>query len=241
MLIVPAIDLKEGRCVRLLKGRFDAVTEYGDPFAQLAAFEAAGAAWVHIVDLDGARLRQPAQYGLIARLAASTKLKIQCGGGVRARAHVEALLAAGAARVVVGSMAATQPEEVRAWLAVFGLERIVLALDVRANGEGAYEVAVNGWAEGAGRTLEAVLENYPPGAVRHILVTDVSQDGTLAGPNVALMQRVAQARGDLSIQASGGVGELADVRAVRAAGAGAVIVGRALYERRFSLEAALAC
>jgi phosphoribosylformimino-5-aminoimidazole carboxamide ribotide isomerase len=239
VLILPAIDLQGGTCVRLTQGRFDAATRYGDPFAQLAVFAQAGATWSHIVDLDGARLGRPAQHELIGRLTRTTDLRIQCGGGVRERTHVEALLEAGAARVVVGSAAVRRPEEVRAWIAEFGADRICCAFDVRRAGD-RYEVAVEGWSASGGATLREALALYPEGALTHVLVTDISRDGVLSGPNVDLISKIAAARPDLSVQASGGVAVLEDLVALRAAGAAAVIVGRALYERRFRLEDALA-
>lgn len=239
MLIIPAIDLKGGACVRLMQGRFDDVTDYGDPFARLKAFAQAGAQWVHIVDLDGARLGQPAQYELIARLARESDLKIQCGGGVRDPEHIATLLNAGVRRVVVGSATARDPASVRDWIGRFGAERICAALDVRAVGDD-WEVAVAGWTAGGGVSLSQVLAEFAPGQLTHILVTDISRDGALTGPNVGLMQSIRAARPDLQLQASGGVSSLGDLTTLREAGAGAAIVGRALYENRFTLEDALA-
>jgi phosphoribosylformimino-5-aminoimidazole carboxamide ribotide isomerase len=239
MLILPAIDLKQGSCVRLTQGRFDAVTEYGDPFARLRSFSDAGAEWVHVVDLDGARAKEPVQHDLIARLVAETQLRVQSGGGVRTREHVATLLNAGVARVVVGSMAVRDPAEVRSWAAEFGSERICVALDVRGAGDD-WEVAADGWAVGAGVRLVDALAQFPPGGLAHILVTDISRDGVLTGPNVGLMQMIRASRPDLALQASGGVSQLEDLAALREAGASAAIVGRALYEGRFTLEAALA-
>ncbi|MGE0740229.1 MAG: 1-(5-phosphoribosyl)-5-[(5-phosphoribosylamino)methylideneamino] imidazole-4-carboxamide isomerase [Hyphomonadaceae bacterium] len=239
MLIYPAIDLQEGVCVRLALGRFEDATQYGDPFAQLADFERGGASWTHIVDLDGAKAREPRQHDLIARLARATKMRIQSGGGVRDRAHVEALLAAGVARVVVGSAAVRRPKDVRTWIESFGVERICCAFDVRPRGED-FEVATEGWTAGSGAGLLEALALYPAGALRHVLVTDISRDGILAGPNLALIELLRSARPDLDVQASGGVAGLGDLPALRARGAAGVIIGRALYERKFSLEDALA-
>lgn len=239
MLIYPAIDLMGGRCVRLELGDFDAATEYGDPFAQIDAFARAGAQWVHIVDLDGAKTGQPVQHDLIGRLARETDLRVQCGGGVRERAHVESLLYVGASRVVVGSAALRRPSEVREWIGDLGVDRVCCAFDLRSESAG-FEVAIDGWSKGAGATLTDALALYPPGAVRHVLATDISRDGVLTGANVELVRQIATARPDLDVQASGGVASLADLPALRAAGAAGVIIGRALYERRFTLEAALA-
>ncbi len=239
MLILPAIDLKQGSCVRLTQGHFDAATAYGDPFARIRSFSDAGSAWVHIVDLDGARAKQPVQHDLIARLVAETELRVQSGGGVRTRAHVSALLNAGVARAVVGSTAVRDPETVRNWAAEFGAERICVALDVRAVGDD-WEVAVDGWTVGGGVRLTDALAQFPPGSLAHILVTDISRDGALTGPNVGLMRTIRAVRPDLVLQASGGVSKLEDLTALKGAGAGGAIVGRALYEGRFTLEAALA-
>ncbi|MBL8538710.1 MAG: 1-(5-phosphoribosyl)-5-[(5-phosphoribosylamino)methylideneamino] imidazole-4-carboxamide isomerase [Hyphomonadaceae bacterium] len=240
MVIYPAIDLLDGACVRLAQGRFESATAYGDPFAQIAAFANAGAAWVHIVDLDGARSGRPVQHALIGDLARDARVRVQCGGGVRTFENAKALLDAGATRVVVGSTAARDPTAVQRWIAALGIERVCCAFDVRAR-DGEYEVVTHGWAEGSAMTLPAVLACYPVGALKHVLVTDVSRDGMLGGPNLALLEGVVGARADLAVQASGGVAAIEDIAAVRRIGAAGVIVGKALYERRFSLERALAC
>ncbi|HYD88088.1 MAG TPA: 1-(5-phosphoribosyl)-5-[(5-phosphoribosylamino)methylideneamino] imidazole-4-carboxamide isomerase [Vitreimonas sp.] len=239
MLIIPAIDLKDGACVRLLRGAFDDVTEYGAPEAHLDAFARSGATWAHVVDLDGARAGTPIQHELVCGLARSSRVRLQCGGGVRERTHVSALLQGGVARVVVGSLAVTAPDELREWLCEFGAERICAAFDVRANG-GGWEVAVNGWRQVSGRSLTDALRGFPPGALKHVLVTDISRDGALEGANAALIRDLAALRPDLAVQASGGVATLDDLSSLAQAGAAATIVGRALYERRFSLEDALA-
>ncbi len=239
MLIYPAIDLRDGQCVRLAQGRFDQVTQYGAPEPQLRDFAKAGAEWVHVVDLDGAEAGAPRQYALIGALARKGLVNIQSGGGVRAQAHVETLLNAGVQRVVIGSAAVRDPDSVRNWTAIFGLDRICCAFDVREGAEG-WEVAAHGWKEGAGVSLRNALALYPPGQLRHILVTDISRDGVLAGPNVDLMRKLCAHRPDLQVQASGGVAQLSDIPALRETGAASVIIGRALYEKRFTLEQALA-
>lgn len=236
---MPAIDLAAGACVRLFQGRFDQATDYGDPATRLRSFGNAGASWVHMVDLDGARERKPMQHARIAQLAQSSSCKLQCGGGVRTWRDVEVLLGSGAARVVVGSIAVREPATVQAWIMALGVERICVALDVRETGAG-WEVQADGWTAGAGKTLQCVLDAYPAGSVRHLLVTDVSRDGALAGPNLSLMRAIADARPEIALQASGGVSELHDLIALKETGAHAAIVGRALYEQRFSLEDALA-
>jgi phosphoribosylformimino-5-aminoimidazole carboxamide ribotide isomerase len=239
MLIYPAIDIMGGACVRLAQGRFDSAKTYGDPLAQLRAFEQAGAAWVHIVDLDGAREGKPVQHDLVRALARASDVKIQCGGGVRSSEHIEALLDAGVSRVVIGSAAARAPDETLTWLNTFGAERLCCAFDIRPGGAD-YRVAVHGWADDEGRTFGEILSSYPVGSLAHALVTDIARDGMLEGPNVALIRSLVAARPDIQIQASGGVAALRDLAVLREAGAAGAIVGRALYEGRFMVEDALA-
>ena len=240
MIVYPAIDLRDGVCVRLMHGRFDAVTRYDDnPAARLAAVAAAGAEWVHIVDLDGAEAGRAVQHPLIGELAGAVDLRIQSGGGVRSSDDVQRLLDAGVARVVVGSLAVSAPGEVAGWLDRFGPDRLTLALDVKADGD-RWVPALKGWPEAAEVDLWAALGRYPPGTVRHLLVTDVGRDGALTGPNLDLLGEIVRRRPDLQVQASGGVAALADLTAARDLGCAGAIVGRALYEGRFTLEQALA-
>lgn len=240
MIVYPAIDLKDGICVRLMHGRFDAVTRYDDqPLARLAAFAAAGATWAHIVDLDGAEAGRAVQHTLIGELARAVDIRIQSGGGVRSAADVAALINAGVARVVVGSLAVSQPETVADWLRRFGPDRITLAIDVKADGD-RWVPALKGWTEAAGVDLWTALDRYPPDLARHLLVTDVGRDGALTGPNLDLLGEIIRRRPDLKVQASGGVASVADLTAAAALGCDGAIVGRALYENRFTLEEALA-
>lgn len=239
MIVYPAIDLKDGICVRLMHGRFDAVTRYDDqPVARLTAFAAAGARWAHIVDLDGAEAGRAVQHALIGDLARAVDIRIQSGGGVRSADDVSALIDAGVARVVVGSLAVSQPETVADWLRRFGPDRITLAIDVKADGD-RWVPALKGWTEAAGVDLWTALDRYPPNLARHLLVTDVGRDGALTGPNLDLLGEIIRRRPDLKVQASGGVASVADLTAAAALGCDGAIVGRALYEDRFTLEEAL--
>ena len=240
MIVYPAIDLKDGVCVRLMHGRFDQVTRYDEqPAARLAAFAAEGAAWVHIVDLDGAEAGRAMQHDLIRELAGSIAVNIQSGGGVRSEDDVSRLLDAGVARVVVGSLAVTKPDEVAGWLDRFGPERLTLALDVKIT-DGVPTPALKGWTEASTVDLWTALDRYPAGRVRHLLVTDVGRDGALTGPNLDLLAEVRRRRPDLAVQASGGVSSLADLEAAKAIGCDGAIVGRALYEGRFTVAEAIA-
>lgn len=234
MIIYPAMDLMGEKVVRLRQGRFEDSTTYpADPQDALARFAAAGAQWAHVVDLDGARAREPVQHDLIARLAAAVPLRLQVGGGVRSREHVERLLAAGVARVVLGSVAVREPELVRQWIAEFGAERITLALDVRM-AAGEPHVAISGWTEDSGLTLWDVARRFPN--ARHLLLTDIGRDGELSGPNFELLDEAVERLPHLQVQASGGVSSGADLERLPTAGA---IVGKALWEGHLALEEAL--
>lgn len=239
MLIYPAIDVIDGRCVRLLRGSFDAATLYGDPVEQALAFAREGAEWIHIVDLDGARDGERRQTALIARIAAECGAKVQCGGGVRRGADIDALLEAGVARVVVGSAAINAPETVLEWIDAFGAEKICAAFDARTDTGGIFRVATNGWRSDAGVSIDDALAAFAPGSLAHVLVTDISRDGALEGANAALVAHICALRPEISVQASGGVATLADLEQLNETGAAGVIIGRALYEGRFTLEAAL--
>ena len=240
MLIYPAIDLKDGVCVRLMHGKFDQVTQYDEqPAARLTAFATEGAQWIHIVDLDGAEAGEARQHGLIGELTQAIDVKIQSGGGVRGANDVAKLLDAGVSRVVVGSLAVTQPNDVAAWLKGFGVEQITLALDVKIE-NGVPVPALKGWTQSSGVTLWEALDRYPKGTAKHLLVTDVGRDGAMTGPNLDLLAEIRLRRPDLVLQASGGVSSLEDIAAVKALGCHGVIVGRALYEGRFTLPEAIA-
>ena len=240
MIVYPAIDLRHGVCVRLMHGRFDQVTEYDAvPAARLAAFVAEGATWVHIVDLDGAEAGRAMQHALIGELAASIDVKIQSGGGVRAVEDVERLLAAGVSRVVIGSMAVSNPVVVAGWLERFGAECLTLAFDVRVGDDGVPTPSLKGWTEAAGLDLWAALDRYSAGLLRHVLITDVGRDGALTGPNLDLLAEVIRRRPDLRVQASGGVSSLDDLTAAKGIGCDGAIIGRAIYEGRFSARDAI--
>jgi phosphoribosylformimino-5-aminoimidazole carboxamide ribotide isomerase len=240
MIVYPAIDLRGGKCVRLMHGRFDQVTEYDpDPVARLTAFADEGAEWVHVVDLDGAEAGRAVQHDLIGRLAATRLAHIQSGGGVRSVEDVERLLTAGVSRVVVGSLAVTKPEAVAEWLARFGPERLTLAFDVRVGEDGVPTPALKGWTEAAGFDLWTAIDRYPAGTLSHVLVTDVGRDGALTGPNLDLLAEVVRRRPELKVQASGGVASVSDITAARDVGCDGAITGRAIYEGRFTVSQAI--
>lgn len=240
MIIYPAIDLRGGRVVRLTEGRFDQEKSYGDdPLAVAKDFAAAGATWLHVVDLDGAKDPAKRQTALVEQIARGSGLRMQTGGGIRDESQIAALLAAGARRVIVGSLAAKQPALVRGWLKQFGPERIILSPDVRLDADGTPRVAAAGWQESTGVALDDFLHGFLAAGLVHILCTDISRDGKLTGPNTALYAQLVKKFPTLQIQASGGVSSLDDLRGLKPTGSAGVIVGRALYEKKFTLKEAL--
>jgi phosphoribosylformimino-5-aminoimidazole carboxamide ribotide isomerase len=235
MILYPAMDLMGGRCVRLAQGRFDDATVYSDDPAQaLADFARAGAIWTHVVDLDGARAGEPRQHDLIAKLADDTPLKLQVAGGFREAGQIARMLDAGVGRVVIGSLAVKDPDRVNGFLAQFGGDRITLALDVNIV-DGVPMVATAGWTETSRQSLWDIAALYP--AARHLLVTDISRDGMMTGPNAALLEETVERLPQLQVQASGGIASIDDLRDLPTAGA---IVGKALWEGKIKLEEALA-
>ena len=241
-MIIPAIDLIQGKTVRLYQGSYDKTTEYQQTPLQLRDLYAeAGAGLLHLVDLTGAKNAADRQLELLTSLMKNAPLPVQVGGGVRTAADVKQLLAAGASRVVVGSVAIREPETVQGWLRTYGSDKIVLALDVAINAKGDKTLPSHGWIEESTITLEQVLDGFIAAGAKHVLCTDISKDGTLQGPNVALYAELVQKYPQIQWQASGGVGSLADIKALKPTGVAGVILGRALLEGKFTAEEAMQC
>ncbi|MCC4798011.1 MULTISPECIES: 1-(5-phosphoribosyl)-5-[(5-phosphoribosylamino)methylideneamino]imidazole-4-carboxamide isomerase [Enterovibrio] len=241
-MIIPALDLIDGQVVRLYQGDYGQVTEYKvNPSEQFALYHKAGANWLHLVDLTGAKDTSARQISMISSLIESTPANIQIGGGVRKESDVVELLRAGAKRVVIGSTAVKQPEIVKGWMEKYGPEQIVLALDINIDDNGNRIVAVSGWQEDSGVTIEALLEDFLKVGLKHVLCTDISRDGTLAGSNVELYKDLCAAYPSVQFQSSGGIGSLADIEALKGSGVAGVIVGRALLDEKFTAEEAFAC
>ncbi|WP_318417995.1 1-(5-phosphoribosyl)-5-[(5-phosphoribosylamino)methylideneamino]imidazole-4-carboxamide isomerase [Photobacterium leiognathi] len=241
-MIIPALDLIEGQVVRLFQGDYGQVTEYKvDPAEQFNLYHQAGANWLHLVDLTGAKDTQARQLSLIEKLLKSTPANVQIGGGVRTEKDVADLLNAGAKRVVIGSTAVKQPEMVKGWMEKYGAEHIVLALDINIDDNGNRIVAVSGWQEDSGVTIEALLEDFLKVGLKHVLCTDISRDGTLAGSNVELYVDLCRQYPQVQFQSSGGIGSLDDIAALKGSGVAGVIVGRALLDGKFTAEQAFTC
>ena len=238
--IIPAIDLRAGRVVRLQQGDYDRETRYAtDPLTLAAGYRDAGALWLHLVDLDGARsgrLDNLRAIEAIVRLG----LKVQAGGGVRGEDDLGRIFDAGVQRVVLGSVAIRAPDTVAGWLARYGGERLTIALDTRRI-DGRWTLPSAGWTETEACTLDELAPWYAGRGAHHLLCTDIERDGMLAGFNLDLYRHLATVAPTLAVQASGGVRSLEDIRAARGAGARGVILGRALLEGRFTLAEALAC
>ncbi|RUL72216.1 1-(5-phosphoribosyl)-5-[(5-phosphoribosylamino)methylideneamino]imidazole-4-carboxamide isomerase [Dyella choica] len=238
--VIPAIDLRGGQVVRLRQGDYAQETQYASAPSELAAkYAHAGARWLHVVDLDGARDGDLANITVIRALT-KAGMQVQAGGGVRAEEDVHRLFDAGVSRVVVGSIAIREPERVAEWLNKHGAERFTIALDTRRRDD-TWTLPSAGWTADETRTLDELAPWYAAHGARHLLCTDIERDGMLAGFNLELYRHLAQTVAQLAVQASGGVRSLDDIRAAREAGARGVILGRALLEGRFTLEDALAC
>jgi phosphoribosylformimino-5-aminoimidazole carboxamide ribotide isomerase len=237
MELVPAIDLRGGRAVRLLRGEFERETVATESPGELfGRFAAAGAGRVHVVDLDGARDGKASNRAILLSLAATGVPLIQAGGGLRRLADVEALLDAGIDRAVLGSVAVDSPETVGDWIRRVGAERIVAALDVRIRPDGRPQLATHGWQRESARTLWEQAERLEATGLVHVLCTDIGRDGALEGPNVALYAECVRRFPAIAWQASGGVRDSADLHALAATGVAAAISGRALVEGRIPVR-----
>jgi len=231
MKIIPAIDLKDGKCVRLFKGDFDQTTEYSsNPAAIGRRFSALDVEDLHIVDLDGARSGEQRNAAIVAEIARESGLKVQLGGGIRRREDVARWLENGVARCVVGSVAINEPGRVKEWIAEFGGDAIVLALDVKLDDSGIPFLTTHGWTEDSEVSLWDCLDAYSDAGALHVLCTDVARDGAMTGPNFALYAEILQRYHTLQLQASGGVRNLDDLEMLRELGLPSAITGRALLD-----------
>ncbi|UOQ77243.1 1-(5-phosphoribosyl)-5-[(5-phosphoribosylamino)methylideneamino]imidazole-4-carboxamide isomerase [Hymenobacter sp. 5516J-16] len=231
MEIIPAIDLINGQCVRLTEGDFAQQTTYdADPLAVAQRFEQHGVRRLHLVDLDGARAKQPVNLPVLERIARHTGLVIDFGGGLQSEQAVRQAFDAGAQQITAGSIAVREPETVGGWLGEFGAERIIIGADFRDN-----FIAINAWAEQSERTLREFVEGYLSAGATTFICTDVSKDGKLQGPALATYQQLRHELPTAQLVASGGVTTLADVEALAAIGMHGAIIGKAIYEGTITL------
>lgn len=241
-MLIPALDLINGEVVRLQQGDFARQTTFhADPVEVACQYAQAGAEFLHIVDLDGARDPKKRQLELIHRMQRESGLRTQTGGGIRSREDIASLLDAGVTRVVVGSSAVKDPALAAKWLAEFGSEAIVLALDINIDANDQRWLATHGWQEQSNVRIEDLLGELIPAGCRHVLCTDISRDGMLSGPNVALYRDLKIDFPEVVWQASGGVANLDDLRDLKAVDCDSVILGKALLTGQFDLQEATEC
>ena len=230
--MIPAIDLIEGKCVRLTKGEYGSKKIYNeDPVAQAREFEALGFKRLHVVDLDGAKSKHIVNDAVLRGITEATSLTVDFGGGIKTAEDIEKAFCAGAKMVTLGSIAVTNPQLCEEWIEKYGAERIILGADVR-NGK----ISINGWKEDSDDDLMPFLKRYISKGVKNVLCTEISKDGTLAGPAIELYREIMREFPQLHLIASGGVGSNADIEALDRAGIPAVVFGKAWYEGRIKIE-----
>ena len=230
--LIPAIDIIGGQCVRLTKGDYDQKTVYRDSPAEVAKeFEQIGFRRLHVVDLDGAKSKHIVNEQVLKDITTETALTVDFGGGIKTDADIEKAFAAGASMVTIGSIAVTAPELFMGWLGKYGAERIILGADVRHG-----KISINGWKEDSSEDLLPFLRKYVDAGVKNVLCTEISKDGTLAGPAIDLYRRIMETYPELHLIASGGVSSKEDIEALDAAGIPAVVFGKAIYEGRIDLR-----
>lgn len=240
MKLIPAIDLLDGLCVRLLHGDFNQVTHYPDMAKALAfKYAEAGAEWLHVVDLAASRDGAEADTTALFDLLSEAPQKVQTGGGVRNSKDVSSRLEAGASRVVIGSLSVTDSSLFIEWLKVFGAGKLVAALDVHIDEAGVPWPRTHGWTSQGEKHLWQLLDELVAGGLQHLLCTDISRDGALSGPNLGLYSEITSKYPGIHLQASGGVSSLEDIHRLKPTGASGVITGKALLEQKFSVGEAL--
>ena len=230
--LIPAIDIINGQCVRLTKGDYGQKTVYRDSPAEVAKeFEEIGFTRLHVVDLDGAKSKHIVNDNVLRRITTETCLTVDFGGGIKTDEDIEKAFASGASMVTIGSIAVTQPDLFMGWLKKYGAERIILGADVRHG-----KISINGWKEDSAEDLLPFLQKYVDAGVKNVLCTEISKDGTLAGPAIDLYKEVMAAYPEMHLIASGGVSSLDDIKALDAAGIPAVVFGKAIYEGIINLN-----
>lgn len=230
--LIPAIDIIDGKCVRLTKGNYDQKKVYNENPVEVAQhFESLGFKRLHVVDLDGAKSKHIVNDGVLRAITAATSLVVDFGGGIKTEEDIEKAFDAGAAMVTVGSIAVTNPQLFLNWIKQYGAEKLILGADVR-NGK----ISINGWKEDSSEDLLPFLKQYTDKGVRNVLCTEISKDGTLQGPAIELYQQIMKAYPDMHLIASGGVSCNDDIRALETADIPAVVFGKAFYEGKIKVE-----
>ncbi|NJM25992.1 MAG: 1-(5-phosphoribosyl)-5-[(5-phosphoribosylamino)methylideneamino]imidazole-4-carboxamide isomerase [Bacteroidia bacterium] len=231
MKIIPAIDVIDGKCVRLTQGDYAQKKTYNENPVEVArSFEAAGLKALHLVDLDGAKAGKVSNWATIKDIATNTRLSIDFGGGIKTKEEVEKLLALGVRQVNIGSLAVNQPELVIAWMNEFGSEKFILSADAKGD-----RVATDGWQQTSELSVIDFITTFADNGLQFVTCTDISTDGMLAGPNVNLYRKLVNAFPELNVIASGGVSSANDLMTLRNTGVYGAIVGKAIYEGKIAL------
>lgn len=233
--VIPAIDIIDGKCVRLTKGEYETKKVYSeDPLEMARKYESLGARRIHIVDLDAARKGSSENKPLIKKIIKETSLHVQTGGGVRKRSDLEALLKVGCSRVIIGSKAQTDRKEVAMWIKEFGADNIIIGADVRNN-----KIAIHGWLDTSQDDITDFIYYYQTVGAKHILCTDIMKDGFMDGPSYELYNNLINKFPDMNIIASGGVATENDIKSLIEIGMNQIVVGKAIYEGTINLEEVL--
>lgn len=232
--IIPAIDIINGQCVRLQQGDYGNQTTYNvSPVEMVARYREAGVRRVHLVDLDGARQGHPCNLRTLQQIARQAEgMEIEWGGGLKISAHLEQAFGAGATQVVLGSVAAKEPERFEGWLKEYGPDHVVLGADI--DGEG--RIAIKGWTESVPLTIANLVERYMPYGLSQAIVTDITRDGMLQGPNMGLYEQLQTAYPEVNFTVSGGISGIHDIEQLSKKGLRRVIIGKAIYENRITLK-----
>jgi len=232
MRIIPAIDIIDGKCVRLTQGDYSQKKVYNqDPLEEALRFEDAGIRFLHLVDLDGARSGGVVNYAVLEKIASRTSLNIDFGGGVKTEDHLRRVLDCGACQVTGGSIAVRSPERFKAWISQYGPDKVILGADAR-NGK----IAIQGWEEESTVNVLPFISGYAEQGVRYVICTDIARDGMLEGPAVSLYQEIISELPEINLIASGGVSGIEDLQRLKSIGCEGVIIGKAFYEKKIQLK-----
>jgi phosphoribosylformimino-5-aminoimidazole carboxamide ribotide isomerase len=232
MRIIPAIDIIDGKCVRLVQGDYTQKTIYNEnPLDVARSFEDAGLTHLHLVDLDGAKAGKVVSWQVIEKVTRGTSLKVDFGGGIKTTEEVNRLLEIGVSQVNLGSIAVKRPEKITEWIEQFGADKIILSADVKNE-----MISLDGWQQSSTINIVTFLRDYIQRGIEHVTCTDISTDGMLTGPNIELYKKILLSFPQLHLIASGGVGSLEDLHELKLIGADGVIVGKAIYEGRIALQ-----
>lgn len=231
MRIIPAIDIIDGKCVRLSQGDYNQKTVYNEnPLEVAKQFEAAGLKYLHLVDLDGAKAKKVMNWKVLEAITSNTDLQVDFGGGIRTTEDLKTVFNSGAKQITAGSIAVNDRETVLAWISEFGAQKIILGADAKYG-----RIATHGWLDDSGLDAIEFIANYQQEGIQYVVCTDIAKDGMLEGPSIELYKQILNKNSGLKLIASGGVSSLEDLIQLKKIGCEAAIVGKAIYEGRISL------